>query len=127
MFVGDPHGNTHEVVPFSETVVFGSMASILGKYSVTSDFLKLLWKFERGYFFRQHLRVIAANNKSFSLSSEAYLVPSQKSMMKPLHEVLNYFWKKVHHACLTGSYSPTITCSKLTIETPEQGVKYVQG
>ena len=27
---------------------------------------------------------------------------------------------------LKGSTQPTITCSKLTIETIEQGVKYVQ-
>ena len=39
-------------------------------------------------------------------------------------KAFSYFRKKLHLIYLTAK--PAITCSKLTIETLEQGVKYVQ-
>ena len=66
---------------------------------------------------------------------EAYSEPCQKSKMERFAKITaNYFRKTRHITCLAGFWihhwvipqPVSITCSKLTIETLEQGVNYVQ-
>ena len=53
-----------------------------------------------------------------------YVVQSLNEVMTILEDLCEHFREILFQLM---SYSePAITCSKLTIETPEQGVKYVQ-
>ena len=76
--------------------------------------------------------------------SEAYLGPTTRGVFRALRKIYEgtFFMESVNEfklmAILTkklfsiinvrqgSKYEPAITCSKITIETTEQGVKYVQ-
>ena len=59
-----------------------------------------------------------------------WLLNSWKTLMLII-SMINHVWKAIVsmllHISQKNAYHPTFTCSKLTIETLEQGVKYVQG
>ena len=59
-------------------------------------------------------RVVGARQSFQIFRQKAWFLKNNKALPKFLYEILHYLTQ------------PAITCSKLTIETVGQGVKYVQ-